>query len=168
MSSFNSHNKPTSTTPTQQIGKLCLQGVGDRPNHRAGQGACPRLGPGSLFSREQWKGVSLSHSNSTDDMEEENTGERKCRRSGPGMFKLSQTPASHQHFCQTFPHGSAYTHFRQTFPHGSAYTSWNIRSDPQSQLSVVPWPPLASLRGFLEEGIPETVAGPRFYASVSL
>lgn len=73
---------------------------------------------------------------------------------GDGL-QLSQTPASHQHF-------------RQTFPHGSAYTSWNMRSDPQSQLSVVPWPPLASLRGFLEEVIPETMAGPRFYASVSL
>lgn len=88
MSSFNSHNKPTSTTPTNRIGKLCLQGVGDRPNntelvkvHVSG------LGPRSLFSREQWRGVSLADSNSTDDMEEEITGEKKCRWSGPGMFK---------------------------------------------------------------------------------
>lgn len=60
------------------------------------------------------------------------------------------------------------TSVRKTFPHGSAYTSWDMRSDPQSQLSVVPWPPLVSLRGFLEEVIQETAAGPRFDASASL
>ena len=114
-----------------------------------------------MFSREQWRGVSLSHSNSTDDMEEEITGEKKRRWSGPGMLKeMGYSFPRHRLLTSTS--------VRKTFPHGSAYTSWNMRSDPQSQLSVVPWPPLVSLRGFLEEAIPETVAGPRFYASVSL
>lgn len=64
--------------------------------------------------------------------------------------------------------GSSPAHPSERPSHGSACLSWNMRSDPQSQLSVVPWSPLVSLRGFLEEAILQTVAGPRFYASVSL
>lgn len=57
---------------------------------------------------------------------------------------------------------------RKTFQRGSAYTSWNMRSDSQSQLTLVPWPPRATLRVIMEEVISETMAGPRFYAYVAL
>lgn len=162
MCSFNSHNKPTRTTPTQQIGKLCLQGVGDMPKStELVKVHVPNLDPGAYSLGSSREGSASHTLNSTDDVEEEDTGEKKCRWSGSGMFtETGDSFLRHQLLTSTS--------VRKTFPHGSAYPSWDMRSDPQSQLSVVPWPPLASLRGFLEEVIQETAAGPRFYASASL